>query len=161
MKPLTVLVSVACIALVTVQAAAAEGVWIGGTEHGLVTGPPQGSLAHPVPLYIIAPVSPSHPLHPLADALPNGFGAHDHVAAKVFAGACDLMLVVPGPRAATGTVRTRMTLTPAGKKPLVYAVVMAGKSRPLTSVAAIHLAATAGLVAAVNTHNVIFCRVSA
>jgi hypothetical protein len=161
MKALVVLVSVACIALAAVQAAAAEGVWVGGRAHGLVTAPPQGSLAHLAPLYIIAPVSPTHPLHPLADALPNGFGAHDHVAAKVFAGACDLMLVVPGPRAAKGTVRTRMTLTPGGKKPLVYAVVMAGKTRPLTSVAAIHAAAAAGLVTAVNTENVIFCRVSA
>ena len=141
-------------------AAAGQGVWVNGTVHPLATSAPQGSK-RPVPLYIISPVSPSRPLHSLADSLPNGYGAHDHVAARVFAGPCDLMLVVPGPRAPKGRVRSRTTLTPLGKKPLAYAVVTAGKTRPLTSATAIHAAVAAGLVTTVDTDNVIFCRVGA
>lgn len=156
---IAVVVLVAAAALAAAQAAAAEGVWVNGTVHGLVTAPPTSSTQTPVPLYVIAPVSASHPLHPLADARTKGFGAHDHVAARVFAGPCDLTLVVPGPHG-KGAVAMRSTLTPSGTHPLVYAARIDGKMLPLTSVARIDRALSAGLVAAVNTHVVISCTVS-
>ena len=154
-----VVILVAAVALIAVQAAGAEGVWVNGTVHGLVTAPPTTSTQSPVPLYVIAPVSVNHPLHPLADARTKGFGAHDHVAARVFAGPCDITLLVPGPHG-RGAVATRSTLTPSGAHPLVYAARIGGKMLPLTSVARIDRAMSAGLVAAVNTHIVISCTVS-
>lgn len=160
MKGLIALTTAVASLIVGVPLAAAEGVWVGGTVHGLVTGPPSASAQQPVPLYVIAPVSRSHPLHPLADARTHGFGAHDHVAASVFSGPCDLTLVVPGHKAGKGSVETRMTLTPTGRHPLVYAVRLGGRMLPLTSVARIRAAEAAQLVAAVNTHAVISCTVS-
>jgi len=156
---IAVVILVTAVACVAAQAAAAEGVWVNGTVHGLVTTPPTASTANPVPLYVIAPVSASHPLHPLADARTKGFGAHDHVAARVFTGPCDLTLVVPGPHG-RGAVATRSTLTPSGAHPLVYAAKLGGKMLPLTSVARIDRALSAGLVTAVNTHVVISSAVS-
>lgn len=137
-----------------------DGVWVDGKVHGLVTGPPEaGAPKNVLPLYVIAPVSAAHPLHAFASARTRGFGAHDHVIASVYDGPCDLTLVVPGPRAGASGVRTRMTITPAGKKPLVYAALVAGRMQPLTSVAAIATAAKAGLVTRIDTHNVISCKV--
>jgi hypothetical protein len=137
---------------VGVQAAAAEGVWIQGKAHSLLTGPPSsGASGRPALLYVIAPVSRRHPLHPLADAIA-------HVAARVFSGPCDLTLLVPGPHG-KGKVETRRTQTPLGPKPLVYAARLGGRMLPLTSTARIHRAQSAGLVAAVDTHNVISCTV--
>jgi hypothetical protein len=157
---IAIVIVVATVAFVAAQAAAAEGVWVNGTVHGLVTAPPTGSTQSPVPLYVIAPVSARHPLHPLADARTRGFGAHDHVAAKVFTGPCDLTLLVPGPRG-KGAVATRSTMTPSGAHPLVYAARIGGEMVPLTSVARIERAVSGGLVAAINTHVVISCAVSA
>lgn len=137
-----------------------DGVWVDGKVHGLVTGPPKaGAPKHAVPLYVIAPVSAAHPLHALASARTKGFGAHDHVMASVYDGPCDLTLVVPGPRAGTAGVRTRMTLTPAGTKPLVYAALVGGRLQPLTSAATIDAAAKAGVVKRIDTHTVISCTV--
>ena len=161
MKGLIALGAAVCALAVGVPAAVADGVWVGGTVHGLVTGPPSGGTEHPEALYVIGPVSRSHPLHSLADARKHGFGAHDHVAASVFSGPCDLMLVVPGHKAAKGSIETRMTLTPTGTHPLVYAVRLDGRMLPLTSAARIRQAQTSGLVSTVNTHNVISCTVSA
>lgn len=151
------------IALTLAGSAAArsgDGVWVDGKVHGLVTGPPKaGAPKSILPLYVIAPVSAAHPLHALASARTKGFGAHDHVMASVYDGPCDLTLVVPGPRAGAGGIRTRMTLTPAGKKPLAYAALVGGRMQPLTSVATIDAAATAGLVKRIDTHTVISCTV--
>ena len=85
----------------------ADGVWVDGAVHVLVTGPPPAGATHGRALYVIAPISTAHPLHPLADAKTHGFGAHDHVIAlthpnNTFHGACDLTLVVPGPKATPG-----------------------------------------------------------
>ncbi|MGH2935952.1 MAG: hypothetical protein ACRDL2_15765 [Gaiellaceae bacterium] len=158
MKSLVVVFATAL--AIGVPSAAADGVWVGGTVHGLATAPPSASSQRPARLYVIAPVSGRHPLHPLADARTHGFGAHDHVAASVFSGPCDLTLVVPGPKAAKATVDTRMTLTPTGLHPLVYAVRLGGRMAPLTSTARIRRAEAARLVAAVDTHNVISCTIS-
>ena len=138
-----------------------DGVWVNGSVHTLLTLPPKsGSPANVRPLFVIAPVSAAHPLHPLASALTHGFGAHDHVTSSMFSGSCDLTLVVPGPRAGTGSIRTRTTLTPAGKLKLVYAVDMGGRMQPLTSVATIDAAEKVGFVKAIDTHSVLFCKVS-
>ncbi len=140
-------------------AAAAEGVWVAGKVHGLVTGPPSSSSTkRPALLYVIAPVRRRHPLHPLADARAVGYGAHDHVAATVFSGPCDLTLLVPGADG-KGNVRTRRTETPMGPEPLVYAARLGGRMLPLTSVARIRRATAAHLVKAIDTHNVISCTV--
>lgn len=143
---------------VGVQSAAAEGVWIHGKVHGLVTGPPTSQTTTPTPLYVIAPVRRHHPLHPFADAIAEGWGAHDHVAARVFSGPCDLTMVVPGARG-KGKVRTRRTETPNGPKPLVYAALIGGRMRPLTSTTRILRAEKARLVTAVDMHVVISCTV--
>ena len=145
----------------TAAARSGDGVWVNGSVHALVTGPPKtAATAHATPLYVIAPVSAAHPLHALANALTHGFGAHDHVAASVFSGPCDITLVVPGPRAGKSDIRTRATLTPAGKDALVYAALIGGKMDPLTSVSRIDAAEKAGLIRAIDTHTVIFCKVS-
>lgn len=159
MKRFAVLIAFAAVALAVAGSAAADGVWVGGVVHGLVTGPPPATVTHSVPLYVIAPVSRSRPLHPLADARTHGFGAHDHVVASVFSGPCDLTLVVPGPRG-KGNVKTRATVTPAGAHPLVYAVKLGGKMLALTSAARIDRAKSAGLVATVDTQTVISCAVA-
>jgi hypothetical protein len=144
---------------VGVPAAFAEGVWVRGKAHSLVTGPPSSTTTgRPALLYVIAPVSRRHPLHPFADAITHGYGAHDHVAARVFSGPCDLTLLVPGAHG-KGKVETRRTQTPLGPKPLVYAVQLDGRMRPLTSVARIHRAESTGLVAPVDTQTVISCTV--
>lgn len=141
-------------------ARAGDGVWVDGRVHGLVTGPLKASASKSaLPLYVIAPVSAAHPLHALASARTKGFGAHDHVMASVYDGPCDLTLVVPGPRAGAKGIRTRMTLTPAGTKPLAYAALVGGRMQPLTSVATIDAAATARLVKRIDTHIVISCTV--
>lgn len=158
MKRLFVVMAVAL--AIGVPSAAADGVWVGGTVHGLATAPPSGNAQRPTRLYVIAPISARHPLHALADARTRGFGAHDHVAPSVFSGPCDLTLVVPGPKAARATVETRMTLTPAGPHPLVYAVRLGGQMAPLTSVSRIRRAEALRLVAAVDTHTVISCTIS-
>ncbi len=114
----------------------ADGVWVNGSVHNLVVTGPASASAHAIPLYVIAPVSAAHPLHPLADAKTHGFGAHDHVIAlthpnNTYHGACDLTLVVPGPKATAGkTIQTRPTLTPAGIKPLLYAARLAQQTAP-------------------------------
>ncbi|MGH2998289.1 MAG: hypothetical protein ACRDNM_03230 [Gaiellaceae bacterium] len=146
-------------ASVGAQIARADGVWVNGRVHGLATLPPPATVTHVVPLYVIAPVNAKRPLHPLADARTHGFGAHDHVAAAVFSGPCDLTLVVPGTHA-KGNVEMRSTLTPGGTHPLVYAARIGGKMLPLTSVARIRAAKAARLVATVDTHAVISCKVS-
>ena len=141
-----------------VGAAAAEGVWVDGKVHGLVTGPPSASNTRPARLYVIAPVRRKHPLHPLADARAEGWGAHDHVTAKVFSGPCDLTMVVAGAHE-KGNIRTRRTQTSVGQRALVYAARLGGRMLPLTSVARIRRAEAARLVAAVDLHTVISCSV--
>lgn len=146
-------------------AARADGVWIDGKVYVLLTGPPPPGASHRVPLYAIAPVDASHPLHPLADARRHGFGAHDHVlgaAARAagFAGVCELELVVPGPNAAVGkTALARRTLTPAGPRPLLYAVRLGGSVVRLTAASAIARAARARLATIVDTGTRIACHV--
>ncbi len=143
-----------------------DGVWIDGRVHDLlVTGPaPAGARA--TPLYVIAPISPLHPLHPLADAASHGFGAHDHVLrlahpAGTFHGACELTLVLPGPKARPGTdVEGRATQTPAGRKLLLYAARLDGKLLPLDRAGRIRRARALGLATAVDTHTALACTVS-
>lgn len=144
----------------------ADGVWVNGAVHNLAVTGPAPTNAHAIPLYVIAPVSATHPLHPLADAKTHGFGAHDHVIAlahpnSTFHGACDLTLVVPGPKATAGkTIKTRPTLTPAGTKPLLYAAPLDNKLLPLTSAARIQTAKHLGLATLIDTHNLVACTVS-
>jgi hypothetical protein len=149
------------------RAAFVDGVWVDGSVHALSTGPPPSNAKHPIPLYVIAPVSATHPLHPLPFAKPLGFGAHDHVAdvpdpQAGYHGTCDLSLVVPGPKAKLGSnVQARRTLTPAGTKPLLYEVRFDGKLTPLTWGARSKHAQTLGLAAVVNTNTIIGCSISA
>jgi hypothetical protein len=144
----------------------ADGVWVDGAVHLLVTGPPPPGATHGRALYVIAPISTAHPLHPLADATTHGFGAHDHVIALAhpngtFHGACDLTLVVPGPKATPGkTIHIRPTLTPAGTKPLLYAARLGNKLLPLTSAARIQTAKHLGLATLIDTHNLVACTVT-
>lgn len=144
----------------------ADGVWVDGAVHVLVTGPPPAGTTYGRALYVIAPISTAHPLHPLADAKSHGFGAHDHVIAlthpnKTFHGACDLTLVVPGPKATPGeTIQTRPTLTPAGTKPLLYAARLDNKLLPFDSAARIQTAKHLGLATLIDTHNLVACTVS-
>lgn len=159
------------VTLVVVAAAAAaprpdvDKVWVNGTVHTFtVTGP--GSPHGATPLYVIAPVDPAHPLHPLADAKAKGFGAHDHVIAdphanSAFKTTCELTLVVPGSKAKQGTnVRSRVTLTPAGMKPLLYAASLGHGLVPLTSAARIRAAHERGLARFVDTKVLLACTVN-
>jgi hypothetical protein len=159
--------SIAVLAALLVAGAASaagtgDGVWVNGVRHPLVTGPPSGSTTHPVPLYVVAPVDPAAPLHPLADARTHGFGAHDHVIAPGSgARTCDLQLVVPGPKARVGrTVWVRSTLTPAGVKPLAYAVRIGAAVEPLTWVSRVRHAVGLGLARTIDTGVVLGCTVS-
>jgi len=164
---------IACVALAAVVAAfavpapaapAGDGVWVDGTVDNLAVTGPAAAGSHLLPLYVIAPVSAAHPLHPLADARTHGFGAHDHVialaAGATYQGACDLTLVVPGPKSTAHTIRTRETLTPAGKDPLLYAALLAGTLEPLTSAARITTAIRLGLAHPVDTHTPLACTVT-
>ena len=143
-----------------------DGVWVNGSVHNLVVTGPAAAGAHAIPLFVIAPVSAAHPLHPFADAKTHGFGAHDHVIAlahpnSTYHGACDLTLVVPGPGATAGnTIRRRPTLTPAGIKPLLYAARLDNKLLPLTSAARIQTAKHLRLATLIDTHNLVACTVS-
>ena len=148
------------------QAGFVDGVWIDGVVHGLSTGPPPAGAKHVIPLYVIAPVSAAHPLHPLAFAKPLGFGAHDHVAAvpnagSAYRGLCDLTLVVPGPKAKLGSnVAARQTLTPAATKPLLYRAELGGTMEPLNWVSRIKQARALGLATLVDTKTVIGCAIT-
>lgn len=139
----------------------ADGVWVAGTVHKLVTGPPPAGATHGLALYVIAPISPDHPLHPLATARAVGFGAHDHVFGLAeYTGVCDIHLVVPGPKAEPGsTVGMRMTLTPAGKKPLLYAARLGGAMLGLDRTSRIQQAAKLGLAHLVDTNILLACTV--
>lgn len=146
--------------------AVADGVWVDGVVHDLAVTGPAPAGAHATPLYVIAPVSPAHPLHALADAKTHGFGAHDHVInlanpGATFHGACDLTLVVPGAKGALGrSIQARHTLTPAGAHPLLYAARLGSKLLPLTSTARIAAAKHAGLASLIDTHTPVACTVS-
>jgi hypothetical protein len=164
----TALVLLLLFGIATTGAAAAEkdGVWVGGVVHTLlVTGPAPANPAHVSPLYVIAPISVTHPLHPLADARTHGFGAHDHVIATgspagSFRGVCELTLVVPGPKAALGrNVEARPTMTPAGRKPLLFAARVDGRLVPLDRAARIERARTLGLATLVDTQVGFACTV--
>ncbi len=143
-----------------------DGVWVNGTVHGLTTGPAPAGAKHPIALYVIAPVSAAHPLHPLAFAKPHGFGAHDHVAAvpnpnAAYRGACDLTLVVPGPEARLGSnVAARQTLTPAAQMPLLFQARVDGAMVPLNWVSRIKQAQAHGLAKLIDTHAVIACTIT-
>jgi hypothetical protein len=158
--------AVALAVLASAQAAGdVDGVWVAGTVHNLVVTGPASPKAKATPLYVIAPISARHPLHPLADAKTHGFGAHDHVIAlahpsTAFHGACELTLVVPGPKAAAGSIATRPTLTPAGQKPLLYAARMAGKLLMLDSASRVVQAHRLGLATLVDVHVRIACTVT-
>lgn len=137
-----------------------DGVWVNGARHVLVTGPPASATTHPTPLYVIAPVNATAPLHALPDARTHGFGAHDHVIASSGTRTCELELVVPGPKAKVGTnVAARMTLTPSGRKPLLYAARLGGRLEPLTWAARIRSADAQGLARIVDTHVELGCTV--
>ena len=164
---LALLAVTASIASTRHQADFVDGVWIDGTVHGLSTGPPPVGAKHPIALYVIAPVSASHPLHPLVFAKPLGFGAHDHVASlpkgkSSYRGLCDLTLVVPGPKAKLGSnVAARHTLTPAGTKPLLDRAMIGGTMEPLNWVSRIEQARALGLATLADTKTVIGCAISA
>ena len=149
------------VALILVAAAAASGradvdkVWVNGIERSFtVTGAPQAATT--TPLFVIAPIDPAHPLHSAADAASKGFGAHDHVmrlpsGASTYETNCALTLVVPGARAKPGAnILVRQTLTPAGTKPLVYAVRL-GHMVPLNRASRITAASAAHLITTVGT----------
>lgn len=156
-------------ALLAASVAAAAGpgvdhVWANGAVHDLVVTGPAPAGAHMTPLYVIAPVSAAHPLHPLADARTHGFGAHDHVIAlapgrATFHGACELTLVVPGPRAGHD-VAVRRTTTPGGPRPLLYAAREGGRLLPLTDAGRVLAAERGGLARLVDTHVGFACTVS-
>jgi hypothetical protein len=165
LRLLAVATALAAFAATALAAEPGDGVWVDGTVHQLVTGPPP-TAGKPVRLYVIAPVSRAHPLHPLASARTHGFGAHDHVIAltnqsTTFHGLCDLTLVVPGPKARLGAnVEARSTLTPAGRKPLLYAARLDGHLVPLTWPSRIRRADQQGLAALVDTHTTLGCTVA-
>lgn len=141
-----------------------DGVWVDGIVHNLATGPPPAGAKHPIPLYVVAPVSAAHPLHPLLYAKPLGFGAHDHVAEipkGAYHGLCDLTLVVPGPKAKLGSnVQARQTLTPAASKPLLYRARLGGAMEALNWVSRIKRAQSLGLATLVDTKTVIGCAIT-
>ena len=143
-----------------------DGVWVDGSVHELSTGPAPAGATHPIPLYVIAPISAAHPLHPLAFAKPLGFGAHDHVAAipdpaTAYHGVCDLTLVVPGAKARLGSnVEARQTLTPAASKPLLDRARLDGVMTPLNRVSRIKRAQTLGLAKLIDTQTVIACAIT-
>ncbi len=143
-----------------------DGVWIDGTVHDLATGPPPAGAKQPISLYVIAPVSLKHPLHPLAFAKPLGFGAHDHVAAlgnpnAPYHGVCDLTLVVPGPKAKLGAnVEARHTLTPAAMEPLLYRARLGGAMVALDWASRIKRARALGLAKLIDTKTVIGCAIT-
>ncbi len=149
-----------------VHAGSGDGVWVDGTVHELSTGPPPAGAMHPISLYVIAPVSASHPLHALAFAKPLGFGAHDHVAGipnpnAAYHGACDLTLVVPGAKAKIGSnVLARQTLTPAAMKPLLDRARLGGRMVPLDRVSRIKQARALGLAKLIDTKTVIACTIT-
>jgi len=146
-------------------AGSVDGVWVDGTVHNLVVTGPASSKAKATLLYVIAPVSAAHPLHPLADARTHGFGAHDHVIAlahpaSTFHGACELTLVVPGPKATPSSIATRPTLTPAGQKPLLYAARLGGELQMLDRASRISQAHRLGLATLIDAGVRIACTVS-
>lgn len=142
-----------------------EGVWVDGVVHAFEATGLAPAATHSIPLFVIAPVDPSHPLHSRADAESEGFGAHDHVIgladpARTFRGVCDLQLVVPGPHSTPANVRSRRTLTPGGTRRLLDAARLGARLRPLTSAASITAARRRGLAALVDTGRLILCSVS-
>lgn len=176
-RPILVLLAANALALVLapivpaaathVRASDVDGVWVNGTVHNLVvTGPAQPNAKRVTPLYVIAPVSASHPLHPLADAKLHGFGAHDHVAQIAnpntpFHGVCDLTLVVPGPKAKPGkNIQTRPTLTPTGPHALLYAAHLGNKMLSLTWASRIQQAQRLGLAKLVDTSTLLACTIT-
>src|SRR5579884_3402759 len=155
-RTLSILAAAVALSLAGTAAAGAppDGVWVNGVRHQLVTGPPTATNAAPTALYVIAPIDPRRPMHPLAEARTHGFGAHDHVVARPApaAGTCDLELVVPGPKAKLGrTVLARPTQTPAGMKPLLYSVRLGSGQEPLTWASRIRRAEALGLARVVDT----------
>ena len=140
-----------------------DRVWVNGSIHqwqvteAAVAGKPK------TPLYVIGPVDSARPLHPLAEASKRGFGAHDHVIAdpnpdRAFATACNLTLVLPGPRAKVGrNVSVRRALTPFGHRSLLYAANLGAGVQPLTSVARIQKARQLGLARLFATPSVFGC----
>lgn len=157
------------LALILATAAAAAGradvdkVWVNGSQRSFtVTGPARAATT--TRLFVIAPIHLAHPLHPAADAAGKGFGAHDHVmqlppGSRTYETNCALTLVVPGARAKPGAnVLVRQTLTPAGTKPLVYAVRL-GRMVPLDRASRITAAVAAHLVTTVATGEMFGCTV--
>ena len=151
---LAVLASVSAALLAFATAATAEvfrpGVWVNGRALDLVTQPYSQGTPHD--LLIIAPVDIEHPQHPLDNAMTHGYGIHDHVfglplGKTTFTGVCNQMLVVPGPKGKINVnVQARQTVTPLGKKPLLYrARVGANGFVNLTSAARIKRATALGL----------------
>jgi hypothetical protein len=120
----------------------APEVWVNGAVYNYVEypgGAPQAPAGTPrTPLYVIAPVDPSHPQHQLAETQAVGFSAHDHVIRDphphtAYDAICDITIVVPGPRARTGiNILTRPILTTLGTRPLLYAANLGNGMKPLT-----------------------------
>jgi len=170
-KRLTLPIAAAALCLAGTAASAtaapgADGVWVAGTVYDLVTTGPAPAGAAPRPLFVVSPIDPSSPLHPQAEAATHGFGAHDHVISLAgstsFTGACDIMLVVPGPKAAKpGAVRKQAMLTPAGTLPLLSAARLGTRLVPLNSAVRIRKAQRLGFAKLVDTHTVIGCTASA
>jgi hypothetical protein len=141
-----------------------DKVWVNGVVHPFqITGP--GTAANQVTLYFIAAVDRLAPLHSAADAKAKGFGPHDHVIADPhpatpYAKTCDLTLTVPGPRAQPNVnVRLRMTLTPMGQRPLLYAANLGHGMLALTSVDRITKARKLGLAKLVDTKALLACTI--
>jgi hypothetical protein len=145
--------------------AAVDNVWVGGTIHRFVVTGPASAGAPTTPLYVIASIDPSHPLHALADAKTKGFGAHDHVIAGSHANGawktvCKLTLVLPGTRARVGTnALLRETMTQLGRRRLVYAANLGGGMKPLTSAARIQRARELGLASLAVTQSSFNCTI--
>jgi hypothetical protein len=169
MRRFLAVVAISSVALGLAAAGAAsgdgEGVWVDGVVHDFAATGIASTAAHSVPLYVIAPVDPSRPLHSAADAETEGFGAHDHVIgladpARTFHGVCHLELVVPGPRSTPATVRSRRTLTPEGTRPLLFEARLGTGLRPLTSATVVTAARRLRLAALVDTGRLLTCSVS-
>ena len=142
-----------------------DGVWVNGTIHRFSATVLTDPAKTATPLYAIAPVHSSHPLHPLASAMTKGFGAHDHVIAYAnprvaFKSVCKVTLTLPGAGAKVGTnILIRQTLTPLGRKRLLYAANLGKGMTPLTSVARIQRARQLGLAKFLGTPAVFDCTI--
>jgi len=142
-----------------------DEVWVDGTIHRLVASGPAAVGKPTTTLYVIARVDLSHPLHPLASATTKRLAAHDHVIANPrpeaeLTSVCRLTLTLPGAQADVGlNTLAQQTMTPFGKRPLLYAANLGDGMKPLTSAARIERARDLGLANLVVTPTVFNCTI--